>query len=173
MASAAQLTDTAAPMPASRKGFGIGALLAVGVISVAASGGATWWLSARPAPDATPNPNTEPTEAAAVPAPAAYLAVEPAFVVNLEDPDIPHYLQVDVQLMSREPAALDTVRTHLPRVRNNLLLLFGQQKPSDLSTREGKDQLRALALAEVQTVMKAETGKPLVDDLYFTSFVMQ
>ena len=39
--------------------------------------------------------------------------------------------------------------------------------------REGKEKLRADALAEIQKVMKAETGKPGVESVFFTSFVMQ
>ena len=33
--------------------------------------------------------------------------------------------------------------------------------------------LRKQALASVKTMMTAETGKPIVEDLVFTSFVMQ
>jgi flagellar FliL protein len=52
-------------------------------------------------------------------------------------------------------------------------MLFSGQEPSVLNTREGKEQLRTDALAEIQKVMKAETGKPAVESVFFTSFVMQ
>ncbi|MND09812.1 flagellar basal body-associated protein FliL [compost metagenome] len=52
-------------------------------------------------------------------------------------------------------------------------MLFGAQKPADITTREGKEKLQADVLAEMQKIMKEETGKPSVDAVYFTSFVMQ
>jgi flagellar basal body-associated protein FliL len=41
-----------------------------------------------------------------------------------------------------------------------------------MMSREGKEQLRHEALAEVRAVQK-RTGNPDVDDLLFTSFVVQ
>ena len=102
-----------------------------------------------------------------------YLQLEPAFVVNLSDTEAMRYLQVDVQVMSRNPQALEDAKQHMPRIRNSLLLLFGQQRAFDISTREGKEGLQAKALVEVQRVLREETGKPGVDAVYFTSFVMQ
>ncbi len=174
MASAANLTD-APPADAAaprRKGLGLASLLILLLLSAAATGAAVWFLTRPPADDSV-DAAAGQTPADAIPAPAAYLSLEPAFVVNLEDPDLPHYLQVDVQLMSRDAAALESVRMHAPRIRNGLLLLFAQQKPADLSTRAGKEALRAAALEEVQKAVLAETGQPVVEAVYFTSFVMQ
>jgi flagellar basal body-associated protein FliL len=39
-------------------------------------------------------------------------------------------------------------------------------------TRDGKDKLRQEALTEVNKILKKE-GSPAVDDLLFTSFVVQ
>lgn len=176
MASAADLTDPPAPTAApTRRGFGLATLLIVVVLATAAAGGGAWFYfnASDEADDPSAAAGDTAAEQAVVPLPAAYLALDPAFVVNLEDPEIPHYLQVDMQVMSRDPIALETVRVHLPRIRNSLLMLFAQQKPADLATREGKEQLRVAALAEVQKVMQEETGQPVVEAVYFTSFVMQ
>jgi flagellar FliL protein len=42
-----------------------------------------------------------------------------------------------------------------------------------LNTREGKEKLREETLEEVQKVLLEETGEPGVDNVFFTSFVMQ
>ncbi|MGH8516468.1 MAG: flagellar basal body-associated FliL family protein [Panacagrimonas sp.] len=110
---------------------------------------------------------------AAPPSQAVYLGLEPAFVVNLESGDEPRYLQADVQLMARDAVALEAAKSHVPLLRNTLLMLFGQQKPADLATRAGKEKLQQAALVEVRRVLQAETGKPVVEAVYFTSFVMQ
>lgn len=106
-------------------------------------------------------------------APPNYVPLDPAFVVNLDAPGEVRFLQVQVQLMAREPKAVDVVKLHEPQLRNALLLLFSQQKPEDVASRAGVEKLQAAALAEVQRVLSGETGKPTVEALYFTSFVAQ
>ena len=82
-------------------------------------------------------------------------------------------VQVQVEAMTRDPLASEAVKAQAPRIRSALLMLFGAAKPADLTTREGKEKLQADVLAEMQKIMKEETGKPAVDAVYFTSFVMQ
>ena len=55
---------------------------------------------------------------------------------------------------------------------NNLLLLMSNRNYQTMISREGKEKLRDEALAEVRAVQKKE-GSPDVDDLLFTSFVVQ
>lgn len=172
MSSAA---DTASSPAAASKGgrFGIGMLLGVALFSIAGAGGAAYFVLGKSKADAA-NTESHGNDAHGAPtAPATYLALDPAFVVNLESADEAHYLQVDVQLMARDAHALDTAKIHVPVIRNSLLMLFGQQKPADIATRAGKEKLQQVALAEVQKVLQSETGKPVVEGLYFTSFVMQ
>ena len=83
------------------------------------------------------------------------------------------YLQVEVQAMTRDPEVDAMLQAHSPRIRNRLMLLFGQQTSEKLHTRADKERLQREALAEVQAILKAETGKPGVEALYFTSFVTQ
>jgi flagellar FliL protein len=106
-------------------------------------------------------------------APALYLPLQPAFVVNLEDTEALRYLQVDLEIMARNPKAIEDAKTHMPRIRNSLLLLFGQQHAFDLSSRQGKETLQAKALAEIRRVLQEETGSPGIEAVYFSSFVIQ
>jgi flagellar protein FliL len=108
------------------------------------------------------------------PAPALYVALDPPFVVNFEADQQVRFLQVTAQLMSRDPATIEILKTNDPVVRNDLLLLFGGQKYSVISTREGKESLRTQTLAAVRKIVAAAGGKPeKVEAVYFTSFVMQ
>jgi flagellar FliL protein len=52
-------------------------------------------------------------------------------------------------------------------------MLFGNQDPHTLNSREGKENLRSETLEEIQKVMTEETGDAGVDSVFFTSFVMQ
>ena len=106
-------------------------------------------------------------------APMTYMPLSPAFVVNFPpDSDI-RFLQIDVQVGTRDPAMLDGIKATLPAIRNDLVILFSSQDPSTLTTREGKEKLRADSLEVVKKVLKSETGRANVEKIYFTSFVMQ
>jgi len=106
--------------------------------------------------------------------PPQYVALDPPFVVNFEADQQVRFLQVTAQLMSRDPATIELLKINDPVVRNDLLLLFGGQKYSVISTREGKEALRTQTLAAVRKIVAAAGGKPEnVEAVYFTSFVMQ
>lgn len=105
--------------------------------------------------------------------PLNYIPLDPAFVVNFGDQSEVRFLQVTIELGTRDSAMVDQVKEHRPAIRNNLVMLFSSQDPMALNTREGKEKLRAETLAEVQKVLQEETGEPGVENVFFTSFVMQ
>lgn len=128
----------------------------------------------KPSAEAGEGEGAEHAEEKAEPkAPPNYVPLDPAFVVNLDAPGETRFLQVQVQLMARDPKATEVVKLHEPQLRNTLLLLFSQQKPADVASRAGVEKLQTAALAEVQRVLTSETGKPTIEALYFTSFVAQ
>ena len=116
--------------------------------------------------------NSEGEEEAA-PMPAVYLPIDPAFVVNFASQGKARFLQVTVEVMTRDPAVPDQVKLHMPVIRNNLMLLFSSQTYDTVSTLEGKEALREQALEVIQQILEEETGEPGVEAVYFTSFVMQ
>ena len=183
---AAAKPNPAQPNPEKKKG-GISLIVVIVLVLLAGGGGAAgvWFLGPKKAAaagteQAAESPahgeaaHDEHGEAKKKPAGAAeYSAIDPTFVVNTADEDTQHYLQTDVQVMSHDPAVADQIKTHMPRIRNNLILLFSAQRCADVRDRAGREKLQAAALKEVQDVLKAETGKPGVEALYFTSFVTQ
>jgi len=118
-------------------------------------------------------PVAENADAEEAKAPPQYLALDPPLVVSFEDRSAIRFLQVTVEVMARDEESIQAVQTHTPVIRNNLLMLMGGQTLSDLTKTEGKEKLRQAALAEVQRILTENTGKPGIEDLYFTSFVVQ
>lgn len=158
------------PPPAPKKSRG--PLIAIVVLLLAGGAAGGWWfLRDAPAPEA--GTETEGAPAAAVPTQAEYMALQPAFIVNLADEEASRYLQVDIEVMARSSGALDEVERHLPRIRNSLLLLLGSRRVADLADRAGKEQLQADVATEIQRVLVQETGQKQIEAVYFTSFVMQ
>ena len=105
--------------------------------------------------------------------PQIYHPLEPAFVVNFNDDSDVRFLQVTLQIATRDPAVIEQVKEHAPAIRNNLVMLFSNQDPAVLNTREGKETLRTQTLEEVRKVLEEQTGEGGVENVYFTSFVMQ
>jgi flagellar protein FliL len=105
--------------------------------------------------------------------PAIYYAFDPPLIVNFEDPQAVRFLQVTIEVMARDQADIDAVQKHSPIIRNNLMLLMSDRDYHMLMTRDGKEKLRQEALREVQSVLKHETGRTGIENLLFTSFVVQ
>lgn len=147
-------------------------LVAIGVVVLAAAGGGAWFFFGHK-DDGKGGKHAAP-KVAEVPKPAQYFPMDPAIVVNLADPgDGPQYLQVEVQLVTRDPEALKRITENAPAIRAHLLMLLSQVKATDVADLAGKQKLQKSALAEVQKVMTSETGDKCVEALLFTSFVTQ
>ncbi len=112
---------------------------------------------------------------AVVPAlPPIYVNLDPPFVVNFEADSMVRFLQVTVSLMTRDAPTAEILKKDDPRIRNDLLMLLGNQKYETISTREGKEELQARSLESVRAVVASAGGEAAkVEALYFTAFVMQ
>jgi len=103
-----------------------------------------------------------------------YVALDPPFVVNFEGEQLVRFLQITVQVMTRDPATVEVLKANDPVVRNDLLMLFANQKYEVVAARAGKEKLRSDALAAIRHVLESSGGKAdHVEQVYFTSFVMQ
>lgn len=106
--------------------------------------------------------------------PGQFVTLDPPFVVNFGPGASVKFLQIAVQLMTRNPHMVEFLERNNPIIRNDLLLLFGNKQPDEVSTNEGKEALRAAALEAVRKIIAAEGEKPEeLEGVYFTSFVMQ
>lgn len=103
----------------------------------------------------------------------SYIDLKPAFTVNLAPEDPVGFLQISMQVLTFNDDVANDLEKHKPLIRNNLLVLFGQQKSADLRVPEGKEQLQKTALETVQTVINEHGSGGEVENVFFTSFVMQ
>lgn len=140
------------------------------LLAAGATGGGVYFMLAKrvgeQGGEAAPSPTAK--------MPAIYSKFDPPFVVNFQNKGMMRFLQVSIEVMTRSPATAELIRQHDAKLRNDLLMLLGGQTYETLSSREGKEQLRAEALKAVADVIEGEGGRPdTVEQLYFTSFVMQ
>ena len=156
-----------APEGAPKKKKGKGKLLLIGALVVLVAGGAGGFFLMKGGHGKAGPAVADKAK------PAVYLQLDPAFVVNFQDENALRFLQVGVNVMSHDPEALVAAKEADPEIRNALLMLFSAQDVKSLSDVKGKQKLQAAALAEIQRVLKEKIGRPGVDAVYFTSFIMQ
>lgn len=148
--------------------------LIIGVVAclvLAGGGAAAWFLIDQGNAHGKKHQAAKAKEQLAAP---LYVALDPPFVVNFEGEQLVRFLQITVQVMTRDPATVEILKTNDPVVRNDLLLLFANQKYDVVATRPGKEKLRSDALTAVRHIVESGGGKAdHVEQVYFTSFVMQ
>jgi len=113
-------------------------------------------------------------EAGPADGPALYTSLHPPLVVNFKDSvGDSHFMQITMEVMARDQTVINSVREHTPVIRNSLILLYSGAVYEEVTTRDGKEQMLADGLAEIQTVMTQEIGEPGVEAVYFTALVIQ
>lgn len=143
---------------------GRGKLFWIGLLLISiAGGGASWVMISDPA-----TAGAQPQKAEK---PPIFVNLE-TFTVNLQQELGEQYLQVTLTVKATDEAVADSMKLHMPEIRNRLLLLLSSKRPSELLTVPGKLQLADEILGEV----KKPVPEPLrehVAAVYFTAFVIQ
>ena len=106
-------------------------------------------------------------------APALYTALDPPFVVSFDQEDGARYLQLTLQAMARDEETIAAVKQHAPAIRNSVLFMLSGYELEVLSTQAGKEQLRHELLGATNEILEKNGVEPVVEELYFTSLVIQ
>lgn len=87
--------------------------------------------------------------------PITYLTLVPEFVVNFGPTSKVRYLQVDIQIASRDEHALQMVNTYRPVIRNDILVLLSGLSFAELKVRAGKEALQKNILNTINTIVSS------------------
>jgi flagellar FliL protein len=102
-----------------------------------------------------------------------YMAFDKPITVNFETESGLRFLQVELEVMTYDPLVPEQIKTHMPVIRNELIMIFSSQDYGDLISAEGKEKIRAIVLKKLQEIMDARVGKSRIEEVYFTNFVIQ
>ncbi len=102
-----------------------------------------------------------------------YFSFADPFTVNFETDRGLRFLQLSIELMSYQQEAIDAVQVHLPVIKNNLILMLSSQSYGTLITIEGKEEIRKMAISEIQAILTKYEVEAAIEEVYFTNFVMQ
>ncbi|WP_225315074.1 flagellar basal body-associated FliL family protein [Marinobacter confluentis] len=114
-------------------------------------------------------------EEEAEPAVTDYIAMNPPFVTHVGEPGQSLvYLKAAVTLRASSATTRPVLEVHMPRLRHELVMLFGEQTDVDhLAGNAGQNALRQEAMKRINAVLEEQQTGETVADVLFTEFVVQ
>jgi flagellar FliL protein len=82
-------------------------------------------------------------------------------------------MQVKLVAGVRDAASGEMVRTLMPAVRNEILLLLGSKNATDVATREGKQKLAAEIIVAANKPLDGTPAANGVEGVNFTHLIVQ
>lgn len=104
-----------------------------------------------------------------------YIAMDPPFVTHVGSPGSKlTYLKAAVSLRASQQTTRPAVEAHMPRLRHELVMLFGEQTDTDaLTTMDGQQALREEAKSRINGVLEEQQTGETITGVLFTEFVVQ
>lgn len=110
--------------------------------------------------------------AAKVAGPVTYAGIETAFTSNLVDTG--RYLQVKISVGTTAGEAVTAaMKTHEPAVISAVLAVLGEASEIDVGSRQAKAALAVRVRDAINLVLRERGVAGAVDEVYFTSLVVQ
>ena len=95
--------------------------------------------------------------------------LDPAFIVNLADPEATVYARVSITLELANQEVLQEVQKKEPMIRDAIIEIISSKTSEELKRPEGKEQLKMEILKRINTILT----KGGVRNVYFIEFVVQ
>lgn len=146
-------------------------IIAAAAVLLIGIGVAGWLLLSGDEDEAAEDAVAEQLEEQVERGPVAYHDMSPVFIASL--PGKPSMLQVGLQVRIYDPELTQFLSYNDPALRHAILNLLGAQDGKILQTREGKEALRGALKEEINALIKKYQGSGEVDEVLFSSFVMQ
>lgn len=104
-----------------------------------------------------------------------YIEMDPPFVTHVGEPGTKlTYLKAAVTIRASRETTRPAVEAHMPRLRHELVMLFGEQADTDrLSGNEGQQALREEAASRINAVLEEQQTGESITGVLFTEFVVQ
>ena len=168
-------TDLSDPKPAKKKGGGLVRILGFGLAFVAgsAAGGFGAILAASQLGlGGSSASHAEAAPAKPPPSPVEYVEIDNSFTTNLIDTG--RYLQIRLSVSTTDgPDAVAAIGQHKPAIISSVLAVLGEAAEADVADRIAKDKLRGKLKIIINDVLKSNGALGGVDEVFFTSMVVQ
>ncbi|NNE62935.1 MAG: hypothetical protein HKN34_02520 [Gammaproteobacteria bacterium] len=105
---------------------------------------------------------------------SAYVSLGDSMVLNLSNDNRRlTFLQVKADILIADADAEDLIKTHIPAIRHELIVLLSEQKAGDMKMASKREEIRKIATAQVQALMQELADSEEVTDILFSSFLVQ
>ncbi|MEI8029557.1 MAG: flagellar basal body-associated protein FliL [Comamonadaceae bacterium] len=164
-------TEMTPPAPKNKRKLLLLLLLALLLSAIAAT--AWYFLGNRAAPATKAGVAKAEVSKTVQSKPPVFVTLEP-FTVNLQMVDtVGQYLQVGLAIKVTDETMAETIKQHMPQIRNRVLLLLSGKRASEISTSEGKKKLIEELAHEIAQPLGPNKPIDAQDGVLFTSFVIQ
>lgn len=104
-----------------------------------------------------------------------YIEMDPPFVTHVGEPGNKlTYLKASVTIRASRETTRPAVEAHMPRLRHELVMLFGEQTDTEqLSGNEKQQALREEAANRINAVLEEQQTGESITSVLFTEFVVQ
>jgi len=126
----------------------------------------------KPAGDEAAQEQAEQAEAPKGP-PVTVSLGEP-ITVNLSKPNDAKVLQVQLDMVTRDPQVEKRIQEQRSRIINDIMLSLSEVNAAELRTREGKEALQQTLTEDINRILEdgTELDQP-IENVYFTRLLMQ
>ncbi len=104
----------------------------------------------------------------------SYVSLGKAMIINLATTKKRlTFLQLKVDVLVEGDDAKEAVEAHIPAIRHQILLLLSEQSAIDMKTSAKRNDIRKLATEQVKELMVELADNDNIEDVLFTSFLIQ
>lgn len=148
-------------------------IIIAAVVLLAGGGGAAFFMMGSSGDEAATDAEQKTEKVAAPTDPVSYVNIAQPFVFNVTGDAKDRLVQIKVQLMVRGSQNESLARYHSPLVESSLLATFASATVEQLRTPNGRIELRDKATEDIKAALNQAVGKPVIEKVLFTDFVMQ
>ncbi|MCX9474389.1 flagellar basal body-associated protein FliL [Vibrio cholerae] len=148
-------------------------IIIAAVVLLAGGGGAAFFMMGSGGDEAATDAEQKTEKVAAPTDPVFYVNIAQPFVFNVTGDAKDRLVQIKVQLMVRGSQNESLARYHSPLVESSLLATFASATVEQLRTPNGRIELRDKATEDIKAALNQAVGKPVIEKVLFTDFVMQ
>ncbi|QTD56476.1 flagellar basal body-associated FliL family protein [Parasphingorhabdus cellanae] len=103
---------------------------------------------------------------------ATYYPIDGAFTSNLKNSN--NFVQLSISIATYyDERVVENIKQHETAIRSTILMTLAEQEAAALSTHQGKEKLQGVLTNAINKMLKEKTGFGGINNVYFTSFVVQ
>lgn len=103
-----------------------------------------------------------------------YVSLGDPMVLNLSNNNRKlTFLQIKADILVKNDDAKEVVKSHIPAIRHQLIVLLSEQSALAMKTPAKREQIRQQATTEIRDMLEKMANNKDIDEVLFSSFLVQ